>query len=312
MLSRPPDVSDEQVLATLRTHWDVEVDAVEHLPLGFGAWHWRADQRGRPTLFVTVETADGTRHDDTTLEATYAAVATLAFALDTAVAGLPTRDLRYTVPLDGPGARRLSVTPWVWGEPAGGGGPPASREDAEQTARTLRRLHAVTPPPGLRQWSPLVGADLADRLATSLGRPWTRGPHGPAAREALSVALDDVRAWTADYHRLAAAARERRWVPTHGEPYSRNQLRSPTGRLLLVDWESLLLAPAERDTRLLVESGHGDLLDPAADPEMLAMFDLEWRLDEVAQYAAWFAGPHGDGPDDRTALAGLRHALTAP
>jgi spectinomycin phosphotransferase len=39
------------------------------------------------------------------------------------------------------------------------------------------------------------------------------------------------------------------------------------------------------------------------------LFDLEWRLDEIAQYAAYFAGPHADDADARTSLAGLRHEL---
>ena len=71
--------------------------------------------------------------------------------------------------------------------------------------------------------------------------------------------------------------------PTHGEPHTANQLVTPTGRLL-VDWESLRRAPAERDLRVLVQDGHGDLCAP--DWAMVEMFDLEWRLDEIAQYAA--------------------------
>ena len=51
---------------------------------------------------------------------------------------------------------------------------------------------------------------------------------------------------------------------------------------------------------------------PPPDADLLRMFDLEWRLDEIGQYAAWFAGPHADSPDDRTALGGLRSELSRP
>ena len=60
--------------------------------------------------------------------------------------------------------------------------------------------------------------------------------------------------------------------------------------MLLVDWESLALAPRERDLRPLVGSGFADLVDP--DPGCSRCFDLEWRLDEIAQYADWFFSAH--------------------
>ena len=69
---------------------------------------------------------------------------------------------------------------------------------------------------------------------------------------------------------------------------TRNQLATQTGTYL-VDWESAKLAPRERDLATLVEHGWGHLVD--ADPTLLEMFDLEWRLDEISHYAAWFRLP---------------------
>ena len=46
--------------------------------------------------------------------------------------------------------------------------------------------------------------------------------------------------------------------------------------------------PADRDAR--------------PSPEL---FDLEWRLDEIGQYATWFEGVHSDSQSDRVALDGL-------
>lgn len=39
------------------------------------------------------------------------------------------------------------------------------------------------------------------------------------------------------------------------------------------------------------------------------MFDLEWRLDEIAAYARWFAEPHTGTDSDRVALGGLLEEL---
>lgn len=288
MREHPPHVSDEEVLAAVRTHWDDDAADVEHLPVGFGAYHWQVRVRGRPALFVTLD-ALGARHDARSLEAAYAGAAELAFRLDFVVAGLPSAGLTYTVPLAG-GA--LSCTPWVWGER-----PPESPATIAATATTLSRLHAVTPPAGLPRWEPLVPPDLGDRLAASVATPWDGGPLGEQARTAVSAGLDDVRARIDRYLTLAESSADRSWVVTHGEPHVRNQLATPV-RTLLIDWESVRLAPAERDLRWLPEPA-------GADPGMLTLFDLEWHLDEVAQYAGRFAAPHPGGPDDETALAGL-------
>ena len=99
-------------------------------------------------------------------------------------------------------------------------------------------------------------------------------------------------------------------VPTHGEPHTRNLVRTLAGPLRLVDWESLKVAPRERDLRTLVDSGHADLADPHGP--MLELFDLEWRLDEVSQYAAWFAAPHTGNDSDRVAVEGLVEELERP
>ena len=292
MRERPPHVSDDDVLAAVRTHWDGGADDVEHLPVGFGAHHWRARVQGRTALFVTLD-ALGTHHDATSLEAAYAGAAALAFRLDFVVAGLPTHDLRYTVPFAG-GA--LSCTPWVWGERS------PDPLTAAATAVLLARMHAVTPPSGIRggaarrprprRTTARVGDDRVGRRAA---RRAGSGRRGRAPRR--------HRDRTARYRVLVEAARERPWVVTHGEPHVRNQLATPV-RTLLVDWESVRLAPAERDLRWLPS----DLVD--ADPAMLELFDLEWWLDEVSQYADRFAAPHAGGEDDETALAGLLDELS--
>ena len=184
------------------------------------------------------------------------------------------------------------MTPWV----------DAPRAAGPADAALLGRLHAAPPPPGLRPWRPLVGPGLADDLVVRLREPWAAGPHGEAARAALRDHLADVAGWVADYHRLAATTDPATWVTTHGEPHERNLLVGPDGPLL-VDWETVMLAPRERDLRQCGLPG---------DDDLLRMFDLEWRLDEISQYADWFEQPHGDGDDDRVALGGLTHELTRP
>jgi len=84
---------------------------------------------------------------------------------------------------------------------------------------------------------------------------------------------------------------------------------SPAG-LRFVDWESFAVAPRERDLGPLIEAGYADHLRP--DWAMVELYDLEWRLDEIAQYASWFSHPHSGSRDDQVAWDGLQHELDRP
>jgi spectinomycin phosphotransferase len=287
-------VTETEVLAAVREHWSTEVDGVAHLPVGFGAHHWSATVRGRPVYFLTLD-ALGQKHGAASLESAYAVASGLMFPLDFVVAPVPSHGGTWTVPLaDG----AFSVTPWIVGE-----NPP--HLDLDVVADMLRRLHAVAPPPGLREWTTITPASLPFELAELVRTPWETGPYGERARSAVRGRLDAIEEWSATYHALADIARRRAWVITHGEPGEHN-LMVTVGKTRLVDWETILLAPAERDWRTLVERGlPADHLDAA----MLDLFDLEWRLDEISQYASWFSSPHSGTAGDKVAMGGLLHEL---
>jgi spectinomycin phosphotransferase len=300
MRERPPQVDDADLMAEVRRTWDPEVDAVEHLPLGFGAHHWAAYAGGSPRLFVTFDGLPPKRTAER-LEAAYAGAAALhAAGLEFVLPSLSGADGRFTLPFaDG----ALSCTPWRAGTPGGA-------LDLDWTRDALHRLHETSPPPGLPPWRPLVGPDLAEQTAAVVEGPWGPGPYADRARDSVRRHLGDLAEWTVRYHQLAVVAQGRSWVATHGEPDEGNQLLTPEGRLL-VDWESLKLAPAELDLRTLVDAG----LPPdevGAHPLMLELFDLEWRLDEVSQYVEWFAAPHDGTADDEIAFDGLLHELERP
>jgi spectinomycin phosphotransferase len=280
---RPSGVSDAAVLNAVRIHWHSGIDTVEHLPVGFGAHHWRASRDDQPVLFVTLD-ALSARHDLAQLTAAYAGAAALAATgLEFVHAGLTPYAVAF-----GPAA--LSVTPWLDGSSPDEINPATTRD-------MLTRLHQTAPPP-IPVWRPLVPLPFANDLGARVRMPWTLGPYGEKARQAILAKLSEVDAWVARYHWRAAEAAERTWVATHGEPHHANQLVTKHGTVL-VDWETLKLAPAERDL-----TGIGD-----GDPPMLEMFDLEWRLGEINEYATWFAAPHTGTEDDAIAYAGLVEEL---
>jgi spectinomycin phosphotransferase len=297
----PPDVADGDVLVEVRRSWDAGIDRVAHLPVGFGAHHWTAYSRAEPRLFVTYDPRAGTDTVLAELEAAYDGAVTLRDrGLEFVLAPLVAHSGRTLIPFAGGG---LSCTPWRDG---------TSEEplDLGWTREALRRLHATEPPGALPAWHPLVGPDLAETLTSLTRRAWGPGPYADDARARIVARLDDIARWTGRYHRLAEVARSRTWVAAHGEPHYANQLLTAEGRFL-VDWDTLRLAPAELDLRVLVQAGaRPDEVD--ADREMLALFDLQWRLDEISQYAAWFAAPHPGTRDDEIAFGGLRHELERP
>jgi spectinomycin phosphotransferase len=299
----PTDVTDHDVLSVLSSAWDLEVASVEHLTVGFGAHHWRAaGLAGQPRFFVTLDSPDE-RRTPAELEASYAAAAQLAGAgLEFVVPSLPSRTGSFTVPC---GSGDLSVTAWIDGT-SHGFGPPTTREAAESTVAMVRRLHATTPPPGLVPWRPVITRTFPAQLALRLGTPWDKGPFGERARAAIVDRLALVGRWATAYLRLVDDAADRPWVATHGEPHQGNQLVTNGGRVL-VDWETVRRAPAERDLKVLVEGGFADLCEATGglDWEMVEMFDLEWRLDEISQYADWFAAAHAGTKDDEVAYGGL-------
>src|SRR5262245_47595478 len=151
--------------------------------------------------------------------------------------------------------------------------------DLTWTRDVLRRLHATEPPSGLSGWRPRVGVEFAETLAALVDRAWGPGPYAADARADVARHLGDIARWTSRYHHLAEVARARTWVAAHGEPHEANQLQTAEGRFL-IDWDTLRVAPAEVDLRVLVDAG-ATPSEVGADPEMLELFDLEWRLDEI-------------------------------
>jgi hypothetical protein len=86
-----------------------------------------------------------------------------------------------------------------------------------------------------------------------------------------------------------------------------------SGRMHLIDCDATMIAPRERDLRLLLHASHArpkDLDNTAVlaayqrtagpvEPRsfVLELFRAEWHLIEIARYAELFSGAHGDSAD---------------
>ena len=162
------------------------------------------------------------------------------------------------------------------------------------------RLHAVPvgPPTQVDDFVLRNRADL-DRALDELDRPWDGGPFAEPCREALAAHVVPLRAHLARYDLLTARVRSRpeRAVVTHGEPHMANTILTADG-WVLVDWDTALVAPPERDLWEMVkedpsiEARYAEARGTSLDPDAIELYRLGWDLAEVAIYTALLREPH--------------------
>jgi spectinomycin phosphotransferase len=151
----------------------------------------------------------------------------------------------------------------------------------------------------------LPGRGHLEAALAELDVPWTGGPLAEPARAAVRRSASELAELLALADELAAAARRDGgdWVVTHGEPHAGNVMRTGGGRRL-VDWDTVALAPRERDLWLLVAGGGRAVVD---DYERLTgvrpsdagldYFRLMWELKDLAEYLNVLRAPHREDAD---------------
>jgi spectinomycin phosphotransferase len=299
---RPAGIADEQVSRALTDGWGLRAETLRYAPVGGGSYHWIVTEAGQ-RRFVTVDDLDdkpwlgGTRPEVLTgLRTAMAAAVTLREqGLDFVAAPLPMHNGGTVGPLDD--QFTISVFPYLDGV-TGSWGDTLTGADRAELLAMLAALHQATVP------SPQVPIGLPGRAAleealADLPRPWA-GPHAEDARALLTRHEDRIRTLLGTYDDLAETVIGLPKVLTHGEPHPGNVMRLP-GRLMLLDWDTVGLAPAERDLWLVgTEAG--------PDTEALAFYRLRWALADIAAYAA---GLHSENLAPETAPQIWTHLRTS-
>jgi spectinomycin phosphotransferase len=309
---RPEGLADEEVALALTRHWNLAVTELRYLPVGFGGYHWSAHDASGSRWFVTA--TDLARFDSLAdLERAMSTAVRLAQAgLEFVLAPVPTSSGRAACSA---GSRHaMTVSPFVDGTTPGRSGDPMTTADLAAVTGMLARMHAAHVDPAE---APVLALELPDRavIETSLrerAAPWPTGPYGEPARAlvnehaaSLATALDTFDELSAE---LSGTADE--LVITHGEPHSRNLIRSDDG-LLLTDWDMAGLARPERDLWWIVsDSGaeaalYAQLTGRAVSETALSLYRLRWDLADLAEFLPWFRAPHERSADAETAWHGL-------
>jgi spectinomycin phosphotransferase len=207
----------------------------------------------------------------------------------------------------------LAVYPFIEGEPLGAGGWDGVSE-ASDAARIIGRLHRAAPPRSLRRWSSVIPGRGAVLAAFDGLRPSEGGPYSDEAYVLLRLTREGVEAALAHHDGLVAQLinYDQPWVVSHGEPHSANFLRGFDGNIYLIDWDTVRLAPRERDYAFegaAYEAYREVAEPPPLRPEVRELFDLRWHLQDLCIYAQLLLGPHEGTEDDTKSWEGLQSEL---
>jgi hypothetical protein len=324
VFTQPADLPEALLSDALSDGWGFRPASLSYQAVGFGSHHWLAVDPAGLKLFVTVDDLSEKLRDGA--DTTSAVFGRLGQAFESALSLRHDAGLDFVVaPLPatgGPVLRRLTgryslvVHPYLAHRHSGQDGEFASSADRHAVLALLVRLHRAKAarPPADRFEIPGRPALLAAMHGT--GEPWQAGPYGTRSRDLLARHAADLGALLAAFDELAGRARAQggRMVITHGGPDAGNVLKTPAG-LVLVDWESALMAPPERDLWALAETDPG-LLDAysaatgtAIDAGALALYRMWYDLAEISLYIRWFRSSHGDTADAAEGWQNLQYYL---
>ena len=320
-----PDEFDAGALGSLLAcGWGFELEAADYAPLGFGSYHWVVRDREGTSGFVTVDDLDAKAWLGDTRESAFEG---LTRAFDTAVA-LRAAGLGFVVaPILtslGESVRRVGLRHSLALFPLVAAGPSEWREyeAAERAAivALLAELHRATPLAASVAAS--VGLDLPGRRHLEAGlrelnQTWVGGPYSEPAREALADNARGVAAAIDSADRLAAdvGSRNGDWVVTHGEPHAGNVMRAGES-YQLVDWDTVALAPPERDLWMVLgdtaaeADSYADATGRRVDDVAADFFRLIWDLKDIAEYLNALRSPHGETEDTLKTYEGLRNSAS--
>lgn len=320
MYSEPRDLALDDLAKVIATAWEFPVTRLTYLAVGFGSHHWEAvDGRGG-RRFVTV---DDLRQDrlgpdlDSAHEALSRALETAAALLDTGLDFVvaPLRDHSGAVLRRLDGNYAASVYPHLTVTRTGENHAYQSTATRLAVLRLVGQLHGTdtTALTGVTRRDDFAVPDRSGLLAAldAVDQPWSGGPHSEPVRHLLRTNADDVRRLLAHYDALVDTVRARPapWVVTHGEPHSGNVLRDGTGAFRVVDWDTALVAPRERDLADILTDNPDDLTAyretagaVEVDPDTIRLYRVRWDLAEIAAYVSELRGPHESTPNTDASL----------
>ena len=326
MRSPPRDLAVPDLERAVAAAWGIAAVSSRYVPEGGGSHHWTFIDGDDVTHFVTVDDLDdkswmGDDRDTVFTGLTQALRTSLALrneaGLDFVVAPTPATDGEPTVRV----TDRYTVSAFPFLD---GVSPRFGRyEDAWLRSRAVELIAAVHSASTIVDHvAPvhILGFNGQRDLAELLDRPatrWDGGPFGERARGSFlahAAALGDLLRRFDALAERTSEARAENIVVTHGEPHAAN-LMTVDEVVLLIDWDTVGLAPPERDLWMIVsEQQDARRYERATghriDADLLTLYELRWFLDDLGSAARMFRGAHVTDADTQRWIDAVDDQLT--
>jgi spectinomycin phosphotransferase len=321
----PDGLSERRLLDSLFAGWGLAATGTEYMPVGGGSHHWRVVDDAQKRYFVTVDDLDQKGYlgadRDSAFDGLRSALETAGAlrhqaALEFVVAPMPSADAMAVRRIDERYA--VAVYPVIEGTVPGWGAALQPGERAE-LVQMLARLHQVDPAVAPFARTAAVALPARPKLEAALRElsfEWAGGPFSEPARALLADHATHIGRLLLKFdelvHKVDAARAGR--VITHGEPHGGNLIRAGD-RLMLIDWDTVGLAPRERDLWMLATANPDDLDQYAeasgrsVNREAIALYRLRWQLDDISLFVDDLRSPHERTEDTEHAWSALLKSM---
>jgi hypothetical protein len=326
VLTPPEGLPEDLLTRQVADGWGITASSVGYRPVGFGSHHWEITDSTGTRWFVTADDLANKRHSQAeSLDAGYQRVrASLAAA--TALAGSGCAFVAAPVPArDGqPLARAgeqfaIAVYRFIDGQsfPWGDFSTPEHRQAMLAMIVAVHAAPAAARQAALPDDFMIPHRDALEAALRSGGRAAEHGPYSRPVAGLMAGHAAPIGQLLARYDELAAdcRARPQASVLTHGETHPGNTMRTAAG-WLLIDWDTALTAPPERDLWNL-DPGDGSILAGYAaatgvtpSPGALELYRIRWDLADLAVDSGRFSRPHAGTPEDQECWELLRKLVT--
>jgi aminoglycoside phosphotransferase (APT) family kinase protein len=315
VLTPPDELSEADLAVTLARHWRMTVNSMTYIPVGWGSHHWEVTDAAGTRWFISAD--DLRKKQESLTESLDVAFARLRAALCVAT---DLRDLGNAfvvapvATVDGKPVARASDEFGVavyqlvegqsfdWEEFA-------SPEHKQAMLDMVVAVHMAPPAARRRACSDQFVIPHRDELEAVLtGAAAGLADAGPYSRPTIELITRNavpILRELGRYDELAIRARAEvpRAVLTHGEPHPKNSMLADDG-WRLIDWDTALVAPPERDLWSL-DPGDGSVLAAYAEATgvrplapLIELYRIRWNLADVAVDVSRFQARHPGSPED--------------
>jgi spectinomycin phosphotransferase/16S rRNA (guanine(1405)-N(7))-methyltransferase len=312
VLSAPGDLDEGALAGALEQGWGIGVAAMTYRPVGWGSHHWEVTGAEGTRWFVTVDELEHKRlaESESADDGFARLTASLRSAVELKNAGLDFVVAPLPAGADRPAARlgerfAVALYPFVEGTSFGWGD--WAPEQRARMAEMAAAVHLAPPRARRHALADEFAVPFRDQMEAGCVRRGVTdgGPYALPLARLLAEHAAPIRQELRRYDDLVAVARSlpARNVLTHGEPHPGNTMLTADG-WRLIDWDTALIAPPERDLWTLdlsdgsVLGAYTAVTGVTPVPELLELYRLGWDVKDMAAGAARLMRPHDGNEDD--------------